>query len=309
MSKAENIRNTTKNNMRKLIGSGLSGLVGSRVTELLKNTYEFEYVDRACGIDIQNREKVIDVITGSDADIVLHLAAKTDVDGCEGDKVKSEKGEAWKINVLGTQNIAEAVQRSEKKLIYISTDFVFDGEKTLDEVYTEDDIPNPINWYGKTKYEAELIVSALDSPWLILRIAYPYRANFQRNDFVRTMLLRLKKGEQVSAITDHIFTPTFIDDITRALDLLIQNNSTGIFHIVGSQALTPFDAANYIAKAFGLKTSLIQKTTRKEFFRNRTPRPYNLSLSNSKISKLGITMKSFEEGLLEIKRQVYTFRW
>lgn len=290
--------------MLKIIGTGLTGLVGSRVVELLEDRYEFEYIDRTHDIDIQDREKVVDIITSSDAEIVFHLAAKADVDGCEKDKVKAEKGQAWKINVLGTQNIAEAIQRSGKKLIYISTDFVFDGEKTSSETYTEDDSPNPINWYGKTKHETEQIVSSLQTPWLILRIAYPYRANFKRNDFFRAMLSRLKKGEQVNAVTDHIFTPTFVDDIALALDLLIEDNSTGILHLVGSQSLTPYEAAIKIAKAFGLEESLVQKTSREEFFKNKAPRPYNLSLSNNKIAKLGIAMKSFEEGLLEIKRQM-----
>src|SRR3989344_7835855 len=172
----------------KILGTGLRGLVGWRVVELLQDRYEFEYSD----IDLTDREEIGNKIKSSSAQIVLHLAAKTDVDGCEKDKVLGENGDAWKINVVGTKNVADACLETNKKLIYISTDFVFDGEK---ESYTEEDIPNPINWYAETKYEGERIVQSLSNPWIILRIAYPYRASFTKNDFFRAILGRLQKGE------------------------------------------------------------------------------------------------------------------
>ncbi len=280
----------------KVLGTGLRGLVGSRIVELLKDKYEFEFSD----VDITDRENIINKIKISDAQIVLHLAAKTDVDGCEKDKVLGENGEAWRINVLGTQNVADACLETNKKLIYISTDFVFDGEK---EVYDENDIPNPVNWYAQTKYEGEKIVQNLKTPWIISRIAYPYRAKFERIDFARAILNRLQKGLSVVAVADHIFTPTFIDDIAFALDNLITNNSQGIFHVVGNQSLTPYMAANLIADEFKLDKSKVSKTTRDKFFKDRALRPFQLRLKNDRITKLGVRMKTFEEGLVGIKRQ------
>lgn len=286
----------------KVLGTGLNGLVGSRVIELLGSKYEFENLSRSTGIDIGDREGVLKKITSSNASLVLHLAAKTNVDACELDKSLGENGEAWKINVLGTQNIADACLQSNKKLIYISTDFVFDGAK---DVYGEEDIPNPINWYAQTKYEGEKIVQGLKTPWIIIRIAYPYRANFERVDFVRAILKRFQDGLSVSAVTDHIFTPTFIDDIAFALDVLIKNNSTGIFHAVGSQSLAPFDAAKLIAETFGFDQNKITPVTRAEFFKNRAPRPFQLRVKNDKIRGLGINMRTFEEGLQEILKQAF----
>jgi dTDP-4-dehydrorhamnose reductase len=96
-------------------------------------------------------------------------------------------------------------------------------------------------------------------------------------------------------------TPTFLDDFTRCIDLLIQSNQTGIFHTVGDQSLTPFDAANLIAQKFGYDQSLIAKTTRARYFKDRAPRPFNLSMNNDKIRKLGVSMRTFEEGLKEIQ--------
>lgn len=290
----------------KILGTGMRGLVGSRVRELLKDKYEFENLDRTSGIDITDKEKTAAAIKNSSAQIVLHLAAKTDVDGCEKDKDLGENSEAWKINVLGTKNVADACLEAGKKMIYVSTDFVFDGEVVENEYYTEESVPNPINFYAKTKYEGEKVVQKNGDNWMIVRLAYPYRATFPKNDFMRAILTRLKTGQKVAAIVDHIFCPTFIDDTALAFDTLISNNAKGIFHAVGGQALSPYDAALLIAKEFNLDTSLISKTTREAFFKDRAPRPFRLALRNDKIEKLSVNMKTFEEGLRKIKEQLAT---
>ena len=288
----------------KILGTGLTGLVGSRVVELLGDKYQFENISRSVGIDVENKDAVLSKIKTSDAQIVLHLAAKTDVDGCEKDKVLGQSGEAWKINVEGTRNIADACSQTNKKLIYISTDFVFDGENPPVDGYAEEDTPNPINWYAQTKYEGEKIVQELKTPWIIARIAYPYRASFVKLDFFRAILQRLQKGETVLGVSDNIFNPTFIDDVALALDVLTNNNSQGIFHVVGDQSLTPHEAALLIAKTFSLDQNLISKTTGAEFFKDRAKRSFQLRLKNDKIEKLGVRMKTFEEGLREIKSQI-----
>lgn len=305
----------------KIIGSGLSGLIGSRILELFQDIYEFENLSLETGVDITDKKDVIKRIKQSDASIFLHLAAKTDVDGCEKDKdkdmkilrykdIRKQKDEwrkektAWAVNVLGTKNIVEGCNQTGKKLLYISTDFVFDGEKQLEDGYTEEDIPNPINWYAKTKYEGEKIVQNLSNSWLIIRVAYPYRACFERNDFVRAIIDKLKSQGELQTVSDHIITPTFIDDIAKVIDFLIKNSQIGIFHAVGSQFLSPYEAALLISEAFKLNKSLIFKTTRVKYFKNRAPRPFKLILRNDKIQKLGIKMLSFKEGLEEIKRQI-----
>lgn len=303
----------------KILGTGLTGLVGSRIVELLSNQYQFENLSRETGFDITDKEKLEEKVKNSDASIILHLSAKTNVDECEKDKEtdlkilgyndKNKQEEefkrvqsAWAVNVLGTQNIVGAVLKSSKKLIYISTDFVFDGEKT--DGYLEGDIPNPVNWYAKTKYEAEKVVQSQDFSWLIVRIAYPYRANFLKKDFVRVIIDRLKSGNKLTMITNHVMSPTYIDDTARAIDLLIQENVNGIFHVVGSQFITPYDAALQIAESFGFDRSLISKITREEYFKNRAQRPFYLGLKNDKIKKLGVKMSMFQEGIEEIKKQM-----
>jgi len=286
----------------KIIATGLSGLVGSRIQELLKDKYQFEDLSLTTGVDITDRQKVFSLISSSNASLVLHLAAKTDVDGCEKDMSQGTNGQAWKINVEGTKNVINACARSGKKLIYVSTDFVFDGKK--EEPYVEEDAPSPINWYGQTKYEGEKLVASSSLSWVILRLAYPYRENFQKRDFTRVLIDRLKNGEKVSLITDHIMTPTFIDDLSNVLETIINKESLGIFHAVGSQFVSPFEAGVIISNIFGFDKNLLQKTTREEFFKNRAPRPFNLALKNDKIQKLGIKMKTLEEGIFEIRKQL-----
>ncbi|MEK7450531.1 MAG: SDR family oxidoreductase [Patescibacteria group bacterium] len=282
----------------KILGTGLSGLIGSRVVELLNGNHEFEFSDT----DITDKGAIDEKINSSSASVVLHLAAKTDVDGCEKDKILGVDGDTWRINVEGTRNITEACEKSNKKLIYISTDFVFDGEK--ESAYSEEDKPNPVNWYATTKYEGEKIVQNSNLNWIIARLAYPYRANFQRKDFVRNLIHFFKNKEPLNMVTDHIMTPTFIDDIAFALDKLLKNNSKGIFHIVGSSFVSPYEAAVKIAEVFNFDKTLIKTITRKEFFKHRAPRPFRVAIKNAKIQKQGIKMKTFEEGLREIKNQI-----
>ncbi len=289
----------------QIIGLGLNGLIGSRITQLLSDKYSFISLSRSTGVDITDAKSLTNIKNYPDARFVLHLAAKADVDGCEEDKALGDLGDAWKINVEGTRNVAEICRETEKKIIYISTDFVFDGKKSEGEKYDEADLPNPLNWYGKTKHEGEQMVEKSGADYIIARLAYPYRASLDtRKDFFRTILENLQQGVKVKAVSDHIFCPTFIDDIAKALDNLIKNDATGIYHIVGGEALTPYAASLKIAEVFGLPKDLITRTTREEFFKDRAPRPFNLALENAKITELGVKMRGFEEGLLEIKRQL-----
>lgn len=288
--------------MKTIYFIGGNGMVGSRIVQLLKDTYQCRVLARSQGVDITKPETLSFPDNAKDA-WVVHLAAKTNVDACQADKESGKDGEAWKINVEGTANVVKACQATGKKLIFISTDFVFDGKHMPDGGYTEYDVPDPINWYGRTKYEAERIVQQAKTPWVIARIAYPYRASFAKNDFMRAILSRLENGESVQAITDHVFSPTFVDDIVQAIDHLITADATGIYHVTGSQLLSPYDAGLEIVKTFGFEKTLIEKTTREQYFAGKAPRPFQLGMNNDKIKKLGVQMSTFERGLEEVKKQ------
>lgn len=285
----------------KILGTGLSGMVGSRIVELLKNKYDFEEISRSTGIDILDREKVWEKIKNSVAEIIFHLAAYTNVDLAETQKNLADDSEVWKINVEGTKNIAAAAKEFGKKLIYISTDMVFSGDQDLQSKYLENDIVVPQNFYAVTKYVGEKIVKKLQD-FLILRIAYPFGAKFDlKRDYVKIFKTLLEQNKNISAVSDHFFTPTFIDDLALALDLLIEKKQIGVFHITGEESVSPFIIANLIAEKFNLNKNLITETTREKYFKNKAVRGFNLSLNSDKIKKLGMIPHSFKEELREVK--------
>lgn len=284
----------------KILATGLTGLVGSRVSQILSDV-EFTSISRSTGIDITNYVSLVPVFESFEGKYVLHMAAKADVDGCEADKAQKENGEAWKINVLGTENIANLCYKFNKTLIYISTDMVFSGEKPEGEAYIEEDEPDPIDWYAVTKYEGEKRVLASGTENTILRIAYPYgNSPSEKKDFVHIIGQRLKEGKPIRGVTDHIMCPTFIDDLSQVLKTVTDQNTTGLYHAVGNTPLSPFDAACVIAKKVGVNPNVIGKTTRAEYFMGKAPRPFNLYLKNDKMRALGVTFKTFEEGVKEI---------
>ena len=285
----------------KIIGTGLSGLVGSRVVELLSPLFSFEDLSLDTGVDITKEAVVVSRIRASEASWVFHFAAKTDVDGAEKERELGEQSGTWIVNVCGTKYIVDACRQSGKRLLYVSTDYVFDG---VSGVYTEEDIPNPQSWYAMTKYEGEKLVAELADRSLIIRIANPFRDHFlPRPDFVAKIREKLVAGEQITSPSDQLLTPTFIDDIAYAVKTLIDRNASGVYHIVGDDALSPFAAAKAVAKNFGFDTSLVRQTTFASYFAGRAPRPFRAHLKNDKITKFGVRMATFEEGLKEIKKQ------
>lgn len=280
--------------MMDVVGTGLSGLVGSRVVELLASKYSFTNLSLETGVDITNPEVVQKEISASKAPWVFHFAAFTDVDGAEKERDLRQDSKSWIVNVRATGYVTAAAKATGKNVLYISTDFVFDG--TAKE-YKEEDVPNPKGWYATTKYEGEKIVSQHPQN-LIIRIANPYTASLGvRPDFVHKIADRLREHLPVSAPTDQLFIPTFVDDIARAIDTLITHDTHGVYHVVGTGALSPFAVAQKIAVAMNLDPSVVTTTTFAEFFKNRAPRPMYAHLSNAKISELGVLMSTFDEGL------------
>lgn len=270
--------------MLKIAVTGSNGLIGSRIIELLKDKFDFIPLPSKT-LDITNKENVSEVLPVLEYDILLHLAAYTNVDGAE-----QEKELAYKINVEGTKNIIEEASRKDKKIIYVSTDFVFDGNNPP---YFEDSLPNPISYYAETKYEGEKIVK--DNA-MIVRISYPYRASYQaKPDFMRIIKNLLEQKKNLSMVTDSLMTPTFIDDIAYSFEHLFNNFSPEIFHLAGEQSMSPYDAGKLIAKTFGLDESLVQPVTYEQYFENKAKRPRLLETKSKKNNFFG--MKTFEEGL------------
>lgn len=284
--------------MNKLIAAtGLSGMAGSKIAQVLKNKYQFLNLSLENGINILDKNTLNNYLRKQKIDFLLHLAAKTDVDACEKEKELGEKSQTWITNVKGTQNVAEICRDLKIKMIYISTDFVFDGRKN--RAYTEEDTPNPINFYGQTKLTGEKVVQKYLDNFLICRLAFIYGGNHEiRKDFVDRIKTKLKNKEKIRSVTDEVFTPTLISDIAIALDNLLEKKCSGIYHVVGGSSLSPYEASLEIAKQFGYDINLISKTSWEEFYKNKAKRPQFLEISNKKLeTATGYKMHSFEEGL------------
>lgn len=277
--------------MLKIALTGADGLVGSRIIELLKDEFKFIPLPQA-KMDITDIDQVSNALKDVNFDIFLHLAAYTNVP-----KAENENDLAFKINRDGTKNVFNIVSAKGKKFIYISTDFVFDG---LNPPYDEDSPPNPIGAYAVSKYEGEKIVKGQA---MIIRIAYPYRALFNsKRDFFRTFKFYLENKKPLLMITDSLMTPTFIDDIAYGLKYLFKNFTLEIFHLTGGKAISPHEAALLVAEKFNLDKSLIGKTTYEEYIKGKARLPKLADIRSKKNNFY--KMKTFEEGLNEIKFQV-----
>jgi len=280
--------------MIRIAMAGGDGLVGSRIVEILKADENFDvHLILEQQMDITNRESVFNTLKGLNFDVFLHLAAYTNVD-----KAEIEKEKVWKINVEGTRNVFDAVNSLNKNFIYISTDFVFDGKKQKTPFF-EDSNPNPISYYGSTKYEGEKIVNGKGT---IIRLSYPYRTKFgNKPDIVRNIKLLLEQRKILSMVTDSLIVPTFIDDIAYALRefLLSKKFKPEIFHLVGTQALSPYECGKIIAKVFDLDDSLIKATTYEEYFKGKAKRPQfsDIKSRNNNFYK----MNGFEETISKFK--------
>jgi dTDP-4-dehydrorhamnose reductase len=288
---------------KPILVTGAKGLVGSKFTQMFADKYSFESLDISDlenPIDITNHSQVCSALENSDADFVVHYAAYTDVTGAwkqNGDQT----GVAYKVNVEGTRNLIHACQKTNKHLIHISTAYVFDG--TNEDLYSETDQINPIEWYGHTKAEAEKIIIESDINWTILRIDQPFRSDtVVRQDVVRRVVEGLKQGKLYPQFTNHYFGPTFIDDFAKVVDFIIRSKTTGVFNASSGEKWTDYDFANLIKDTFKLQGE-VKKGDINEYLKT-LDRPYqkNTSMDVSKLKDiLDFEMLSIKDALKEVE--------
>lgn len=270
----------------KLLVTGASGLYGSKLSQIAVDrgleVYTCDVQDlHTCGnfvkFDISNRELVDETFKRVKPDIVVHAASLTDVDKCE---LNQEL--AWKVNVEGTKNIIEAAKNAGSFLMYISTDYVFNGKKGC---YKEQSMPDPINYYGVTKLKAEELVQTQEK-FFIGRpsVIYGSTPAAGKVNFALWLIETLRKGEQVRIVTDQWNTPTLNTNLAEMTLEVAERQLTGIFHLCGATRLSRFEFAQKIAEAFNLDTSLIDSTQSSQF-KWPAKRPMDSSLDTSKAQK------------------------
>ena len=270
--------------MMKVLIIGGSGLLGTKLYELL-NEKEFDVCatffqnrikkNNFFEIDITKKDEIDFLLKKISPDVVVHTAAFTNVDGCEKNKEK-----ALLVNAKGTENIALASEKNNAKFVYISTDYVFDGMKGC---YDENNVVNPINYYGFSKLEGEQAVMKICSSWVIARTAVLFGK--KKGNFVTWLIDALRSGKKVTIATDQFVSPTVNDDLSEQLTLLIEQDVTGMFHTAGGERLSRYEFALVVADIFDLDKTLIIPS-KMEAIQWIAKRPRDSSLDVSKISKM-----------------------
>lgn len=293
----------------KILIAGCNGLLGQKLVATFIDSYEILGIDlkkspafkldefQYTPCDITKRKDVQEIIRTFKPNFIINAAAYTDVDGCE-----EEKEDCWKVNVTGIKNLAQAGRSVGALLIYISTDYVFDGVKGD---YSEESKPNPLGYYGRSKLAGEnaLIISGIDYTIVRTMILYGIGKNIRLN-FATWLVEKLSKGELVTIVDDQMGHPTLADDLALAIRKIVELRKTGLYHIVGSECIDRYHFALKLAEVFGFDTNLIKPIGTIDL-KQKAPRPLNSSFITKKAKKeLDIEMKDVKAGLKTFKCQL-----
>ena len=305
--KNKDFRLKTKNQeLRTVLVTGISGMLGVELYKTLKDEYKIIGLDAKdfplprnfplYKIDITDWRQ-FSVLSSqllvenpkNQIDLIIHTAAYTDVDGCE-----KNPDLAYKVNALGTRNIALFAQKRGIPLVYISTDFVFNGEKNAP--YLEFDEPQPLSIYGRSKLAGERYVSSFLDRFFIVRTAWLY-GKYGKN-FVKTILKLAREKDELKVVNDQVGSPTYAKDLAQGIKKLIFNAPYGIYHITNFGACSWYDFAKKILKIANINTEV--KPIISEKLGRPAKRPHFSVLKNFCLKEtLGFSMRSWEEALKE----------
>lgn len=268
--------------------TGGTGLVGSRFLADYTEKYEFvslDLNDSVNPIDITNAEQVRQLFVARQPAAVVHFAAFTDVTAA-WKQSNDTTGLVYKVNVTGTEVVSRAAAEIDAHFIQISTAYVFDGSSP--EPYTEIAVPNPIEWYGRTKLLAEEAVQLISKKWTILRIDQPFRPDaFPKIDVAHRIFKGLTDGSLYPQFTDHYFGPTFIPDFAKIIDWVLRTGTTGIFHATSGEQWTDYAFAQAIAAKAGFDPGIVKQGSLAQYLAT-SERPYqkNTALNTTKLANL-----------------------
>jgi dTDP-4-dehydrorhamnose reductase len=264
--------------------TGAGGQVGRALRPHLPDA---RFLTRA-ELDVTNASSVRAAVEGTDA--IIHLAAMTQVDDCE---VHSER--AWAVNAQGTRHVAEPVEERHGRVIYLSTDYVFDGTKPGE--YLEDDPPNPINVYGRTKLEGERHASVVPGA-AIVRTSWVIG---EGRNFVRTIVSAAREGKALRVVDDQFGRPSFADDLARAIVHVLERRITGVVNVAGDgEPCTWADLAELALRGVGLDNEIERVDTETygcSAGRVVAPRPTNSVLALEKARRLGVPLGRWRTSL------------
>lgn len=271
----------------KVLVTGAKGQLGYDVmNELAKRGYEGIGVD-VQEMDITNAQAVDRVITESGVDKVIHCAAYTAVDAAE-DNVDLCR----KVNAQGTENIAKVCKKLDIPMLYLSTDYVFDGEGT--RPWEPDDKRDPLNVYGQTKYEGELAIEENLDKYFIVRIAWVFGVNGK--NFIKTMLKLAENHDTITVVNDQVGSPTYTYDLSRLLVDMIETDKYGRYHATNEGLCTWYEFAVEIFRQAGISVNVVPVTS--EEFQAKAKRPHNSRLNKDKLDEMGFKrLPSWQDAL------------
>ncbi|MEK6480161.1 dTDP-4-dehydrorhamnose reductase [Catalinimonas sp. 4WD22] len=297
----------------KILITGANGLLGQKLIALLTHAKGIEVVATSRGenvnyydlpeyhfrsLDITDREQVNQIIEEEKPDVIVHTAAMTNVDACE-----QNQSECWEVNVVAVEWLLEAAKEINAFFIHLSTDFVFSGSNGP---LAEDESPAPVNYYGKSKVEAELLVQQSEVKHAIVRTALVYGVapSMSRSNIVLWVKESLENGKSIKVVDDQYRTPTLAEDLAQACWLIAQKKAQGIFHISDEEVFTPYELAIMVAEHFNLDKSLISRTDSSEF-KQPARRPPKTGFIIEKAKKeLGYQPHTFKEGLAYLEKHL-----
>lgn len=272
-------------------------MLGRELVELFQSPFETDqHPDREIwawdlgDIDIRNESNTISKIENLRPEVIINVAAYTDVDGCETNEEK-----AFAVNAEGMKHIALGAIKCRAKVVYLSTDYVFDGRKR--EPYTENDPPNPLNVYGRSKLKGEQYLQERVEDFLIIRTQWLF-GRYGKN-FVTSILQQAIQKRVLSIVNDQIGSPTYTADLAKAISLLIQSNARGIFHVANSDLCSWYTFGHAILKLSGMTGVKIIPISSKELNRPALRPPYSV-LSTQKLKReTGMSLRPWSEALRE----------
>ncbi len=271
----------------RLLVTGARGMLGSELCDILSANHQ------VVGIDIQEidltKGDAPQAVAGYLPEMVLHCAAMTDVDGCERDPAAARA-----VNGEGTRHVAMACRELGAPLLYISTDFVFDGAKG--QPYCEWDSPNPLGHYGRSKLEGEQHVRELLKEFYIVRTSWLYGS--KGRNFVRTVLAKAREAGTVRVVSDQVGSPTYARDLARAISQLISSGKYGTYHLTNSGICSWFDLARKAVELAGIPAAVMPITSGE--YPTPTRRPAYSVLRNFCWERnFGSLLRPWEEGLAD----------
>ncbi|MBD3211391.1 MAG: sugar nucleotide-binding protein [Candidatus Lokiarchaeota archaeon] len=278
------LKNTPLQEAYSLIGADLENFN-------IPNTIPFQFMD------MTDKNLLNEQLRSISPEIIILTAAMTDVDGCENEKEKARL-----INFEGPQEIANISKRIGSKLVFLSTDFVFDG---IDRQtgYNETDIPNPLSYYAQTKFHAELAIMYSEIDFLICRTAVLYGWNSNKLNFITWILNELKQENEIKITTTQYNSPTYVKNLADIIFTLIRHDTHGIFHTAGDSILSRYEMVLKCADVFDYNPNLVIPI---KDFKQKARRPEFAGLDISKLrAELSdeITISSLEDGLIDMKQQ------